>query len=80
MRETFGKYVDPRVLTRVLGEDLSGEAGGGREIVTVSFGDLVGFTAISERLTPSNMVRLLNRHFGLQAAAVQDHQGSWTSS
>lgn len=75
MRETFGKYVDPRVLKRVLGEDLDGEATGGRQEMTVSFADLVGFTAISERLTPSNMVRLLNRHFGLQATAVQDNQG-----
>lgn len=75
MRETFGKYVDPRILTRLLGEELSGEGGGGREIMTVSFGDLVGFTAVSERLTPSNMVRLLNRHFGLQAEAVQENQG-----
>jgi class 3 adenylate cyclase len=75
MRETFGKYVDPRVLKRVLGEDLDGEATGGRQEMTVSFADLVGFTAISERLTPSSMVRLLNRHFGLQAAAVQDNQG-----
>jgi class 3 adenylate cyclase len=75
MRETFGKYVDPRVLKRVLGEDLDGDAAGGRQEMTVSFADLVGFTAISERLTPSNMVRLLNRHFGLQAAAVQQNQG-----
>jgi class 3 adenylate cyclase len=74
MRATFGKYVDPRILTHVLGETLAG-AGGGREIMTVSFGDLVGFTAISERLTPSSMVRLLNRHFGLQAEAVQENQG-----
>jgi class 3 adenylate cyclase len=75
MRETFGKYVDPRILTHVLGEGVVEGAGGGREIMTVSFGDLVGFTAMSERLTPSSMVRLLNRHFGLQAEAVQENQG-----
>jgi adenylate cyclase len=74
MRETFGTYVDPRILKRLLDSDIAGE-GGGREVMTVSFGDLVGFTVISERLTPANMVRLLNRHFGLQAHAVQHHQG-----
>lgn len=75
MRETFGKYVDPRILDRVLDASVAADAGGGREVMTVSFGDLVGFTGMSERLTPANMVRLLNRHFGLQAQAVQDHQG-----
>jgi len=75
MRQTFGKYVDPRILERVLGEDLTADAAGGREIMTVSFADLVGFTAISERLTPASMVRLLNRHFGLQSEAVQENQG-----
>ncbi|HXC51621.1 MAG TPA: adenylate/guanylate cyclase domain-containing protein [Candidatus Limnocylindrales bacterium] len=74
MRETFGRYVDPRILKRLLDADITGEDGG-REMMTVSFGDIVGFTALSERLTPANMVRLLNRHFGLQALAVQEYQG-----
>jgi adenylate cyclase len=43
--------------------------------MTVSFADLVGFTSLSERLTPLLMVTLLNRHFGLQAIAVQEHHG-----
>jgi adenylate cyclase len=75
MKETFGKYVDPRILDRVLDANIAADAAGGREVMTVAFGDLVGFTSMSERLTPANMVRLLNRHFGLQAQAVQDHQG-----
>jgi len=74
MRQTFGKYVDPRILERLLSSDVAGD-GGGREVMTVSFGDIVGFTQLSERLTPGNMVGLLNRHFGLQAEAVQNHQG-----
>src|SRR4029434_7023493 len=36
---------------------------------------LVGFTGLSERLTPLLMVTLLNRHFGLQASAVQEYHG-----
>jgi len=39
------------------------------------FADLVGFTSLSERLSPLLMVTLLNRHFGLQALAVQEHHG-----
>jgi adenylate cyclase len=73
MKQTFGKYIDPRILEHVLGQP--GAEGGGRRDMTVSFADLVGFTGLSERLTPLLMVTLLNRHFGLQALAVQEHHG-----
>ena len=43
--------------------------------MTVLFADLVGFTSLSERLTPALMVAVLNRHFGLQAQALQEHHG-----
>jgi class 3 adenylate cyclase len=76
MKQTFGKYIDPRVLQHVLAQPGTEEAVvGGRRDVTVLFADLVGFTSLSERLTPSLMVTLLNRHFGLQALAVQEHHG-----
>ena len=76
MKQTFGKYIDPRVLQHVLAQPGTEEAVvGGRRDVSVLFADLVGFTSLSERLTPSLMVTLLNRHFGLQALAVQEHHG-----
>src|SRR5882724_3967803 len=75
MKQTFGKYIDPRILEHVLGQPGAEAGGGGRRDMTVSFADLVGFTGLSERLTPLLMVTLLNRHFGLQALAVQEHHG-----
>jgi len=59
----------------VLAQSGAETVGSGRRQMTVLFGDLVGFTSLSERLTPSLMVTLLNRHFGLQAMAVQEHHG-----
>lgn len=75
MKQTFGKYIDPRILEHVLAQPGAEAVGGGRRDMTVSFADLVGFTSLSERLTPLLMVTLLNRHFGLQAIAVQEHHG-----
>ena len=75
MKQTFGKYIDPRILEHVLAQPGAEAVGGGRREMTVLFADLVGFTSLSERLTPSLMVTLLNRHFGLQATAVQEHHG-----
>jgi class 3 adenylate cyclase len=75
MKETFGKYIDPRILEHVLAERSQDAVASGRREMTVLFADLVGFTGLSERLTPLLMVKLLNRHFGLQALAVQEHRG-----
>src|ERR1044071_3215590 len=75
LKQTFGKYIDPRILEHVLAQPGAEAVVSGRREMTVLFADLVGFTGLSERLTPLLMVTLLNRHFGLQALAVQEHHG-----
>jgi class 3 adenylate cyclase len=75
LKQTFGKYIDPRILEQVLAQPGAEAVASGRREMTVLFADLVGFTGLSERLTPALMVTLLNRHFGLQALAVQEHRG-----
>jgi adenylate cyclase len=75
LKQTFGKYIDPRILEHVLAQPGADSVTSGRREMTVLFADLVGFTGLSERLTPLLMVTLLNRHFGLQALAVQEHHG-----
>jgi class 3 adenylate cyclase len=75
LKQTFGKYIDPRILEHVLTQPGAEAVSSGRRDMTVLFADLVGFTGLSERLTPLVMVTLLNRHFGLQALAVQEHHG-----
>jgi adenylate cyclase len=75
IKQTFGKYIDPRILEHVLLQPGAASVAGGRQKMTVLFADLVDFTSLSERLTPSLMVTVLNRHFGLQASAIQEHQG-----
>src|SRR5438874_2693165 len=75
LKQTFGKYIDPRILEQVLAQPGAEAVASGRREMTVLFADLVGFTSLSERLTPLLMVTLLNRHFGLQAFAVQEHHG-----
>ena len=75
MKQTFGKYIDPRILEQVLAESGEDAVASGRREMSVLFADLVGFTGLSERLAPMLMVKLLNRHFGLQALAIQEHRG-----
>src|SRR6201999_243604 len=48
VRETFGRYIDPRIAESLLGETANAAALGQRRVMTVLFCDMKGFTALSE--------------------------------
>lgn len=72
--ETFGKYVDPRIVKGIL-EDQRFSQGGERRLMTVFFSDLEGFTSLGERLTPDGIVKILNQYFTLMSGPIRDHHG-----
>ena len=71
----FGKYVDPRIVKGLLLDEGSFKKEGERQSMSVFFSDLQGFTAASEALTPTGVVRLLNQYFSLMAEPIRAHQG-----
>lgn len=74
IRATFGQYIDPRIVQRVLEKKLSAD-GGERQTMSVFFSDLEGFTRLCEGLTPDMAVRFLNRYFALMSEGVRERQG-----
>ena len=76
IREAFGRYVSPEVAQSVL-EDPDGlKPGGSVKTVTVLMSDLRGFTSLSERFSPAQMVELLNDYLGLMADTIAQHGGT----
>jgi len=74
LRETFGKYVDPRVVEGLIeGPALAAE--GQRRVMTVMFCDVKGFTSTSEGMTPQGLVKVMNRYFSTMSAPIRRHQG-----
>jgi class 3 adenylate cyclase len=74
IRETFGKYVDPRIVKGLLdsnGVSIAGE----KKQMTVFFSDIRGFSAICEQLTPAGVVRLLNHYLSVMSAPISEHHG-----
>jgi class 3 adenylate cyclase len=74
IRETFGQYVDPRIVKSLL-ENRIGADRGESQVMTVFFSDLEGFTRLCEGLTPDAAVRFLNRYFSLMSEVVRNQQG-----
>jgi len=75
IRDTFGKYVDPKVVAGLIERpELTGSAGD-RRTMTVYFCDMKGFTSLSEEITPASLVTLLNRYFTLMSEEIRERGG-----
>ena len=46
-----------------------------RKIATALFADLVGYTALSEKLEPATLARVLNGYFQRMSDAIHEHRG-----
>lgn len=75
IRETFGQYVDPRIVSELIEGRAAEASGGNKQIVTVFFSDIAGFTSLSERLTPGGVVSLINEYFTVMSQPIRDHNG-----
>ena len=75
IKDTFGKYLDPRVVARLIDTSQEDMDQAERRVATVLFSDLKGFTSMSEQLTATAMVRLLNRYFTVVSDQIRAHNG-----
>jgi class 3 adenylate cyclase len=74
IRETFGRYVDPRIVEGLIsGPALATE--GQRRVMTVLFCDIKGFVGVSEEMTPQGLVKVMNRYFSTMSAPIHQHGG-----
>ncbi|MBV8783334.1 MAG: adenylate/guanylate cyclase domain-containing protein [Gammaproteobacteria bacterium] len=81
LRQTFRRYVSPRVADKIL-EDaqlrdaLLATTAHARAHAVVLFADLRGFTSISEQLDARHVVPLLNEYFSLLTDITFRHEGT----
>jgi class 3 adenylate cyclase len=75
VRETFGKYIDPRVVEGLIERPNLTAAEGQRRVMTVLFCDLKGFTSLSEGMTPQGLVKVMNRYLSIMSEPIRTNRG-----
>ena len=76
VKSTFKKYVSKNIVDKLLESEDSLNLGGTESDITILFSDIRGFTSMSEKLNPSEIVRLLNKYFQSMIDVVFKYNGT----
>ena len=76
IRQTFGRVVAPRVRDRLLADAGNLELDGAKQVITVMFADLSGFTSYSEKHNPETVFAVLNSYLSIAAQAILEEEGT----
>ena len=74
VRETFGRYIDPKVVQGLIDRP-EVAIDGQRRVMTIMFCDMSGFTAMSEGMTPRGLVRVMNHYFTMMSGPIRSNRG-----
>jgi class 3 adenylate cyclase len=75
IRETFGRYIDPKVVEGLLDRPDVSQTEGQRRVMTIMFCDMKGFTTMSEGMTPQGLVKVVNCYLSTMSEPIRLHRG-----
>jgi len=71
----FERYVNPKIIEELLSKEKL-ELKGKRQVVTVFFMDVRGFTKMSEKLSAEEVVKVLNQYFDIATTIIFKYDGT----
>lgn len=76
LRNAFGSYVSPQIMSEILAGHIRPGMGGRRERVCILFSDIRDFTSRTEFMAPEEVIEILNRYFTEMTQSVHSHGGT----
>ncbi|MBS0335259.1 MAG: adenylate/guanylate cyclase domain-containing protein [Proteobacteria bacterium] len=74
--ELFGQYVPPELVDKMAQDPEKYSMEGRSEQLTVLFSDIVGFTSISEALSPKDLSAFINEYLTSMSLVIREHRGT----
>jgi adenylate cyclase len=72
----FSRYLSPLIINEIIDDPEKLNLGGEKREMTAIFTDIQGFSAISEKLDPVHLVRLLNRYLTTMSNIIMENLGT----
>jgi len=76
IRKTFGRYTSDEIVDAILDAPDGLKLGGEKREVTLLMSDVRGFTALAERLEPTEVVAILNHYLSVMVELIQRSGGN----
>jgi adenylate cyclase len=76
VKRLFSRYVAKDVYEQLLADPSRAALGGSRRTMTVLFSDVRGFTALTEKGAPEDIVAMLNEYFTRMVQVLFEHRGT----
>lgn len=71
LRSAFARYLAPTLVDAALSDESGPRPGGRLRELTVMFADLSGYTSLSDRIKPDELVAITNTHLGIMADEIE---------
>lgn len=77
IQQTFNRFLDPRVVKTLSDSSMLASSEIGQNVMlSVLFSDIRGFTTMSEKSSPAEIVYLLNKYFDNQVSCIYEEGGT----
>lgn len=74
IKDTFGKYVSIEIARHLI-ENRKVDLGGENIVATILFSDIRNFTSMSEKMSPEEVVSMLNKYFSYITEPIMQNHG-----
>ncbi|MFQ5543383.1 MAG: adenylate/guanylate cyclase domain-containing protein [Nitrospiria bacterium] len=74
VRNLLGKVISPNVATELLSREIA--LGGEERVMTAFFSDIADFTSISEKMSPTDLLSMLNEYLSIMTDLINEMEGT----